>query len=105
MCPILLHITVSKHDRKRYFCNYCLNGFNTETSLTNHKEYCLTHDCMKTEYPVKEKNDILKFINHGRMHKVPFVIYADFECFTKPLNNDTHQELYKPISETRTIRI
>ena len=26
------------------------------------------------------------------MHKVPFVIYADFECFTKPLNNDTQHD-------------
>ena len=88
----LLSHQVSKGKRKRYFCHYCLNGLNTETFLTNHKEYCLTHDCVKTEYPEKGKNDILKFINHGRMHKVPFVIYADFECFTKPLNNDTQQD-------------
>ena len=46
-------------------------------------EYCLTHDCVKTEYPIKGKNDILKFINHGRMHKVHVVIYSDFESLTK----------------------
>ena len=29
------------------------------------------------------------------MHKVPLVIYADFECFTKPLNNDSQQDANK----------
>ena len=82
----LLASQVSKGKRKRYFCHYCLNGFNTETSLMNHMEYCSIHDCVKTEYPKKEKNDVLKFNNRGRMHKVPFIIYVDFECFTKPLN-------------------
>ena len=56
----------------------------------NHKEYCIKHDCVKTEFPTKGKDDILEFINHGRMHKVPFVIYADFECFTKSLDNNTN---------------
>ena len=86
----LLASQVSKGKRKRYFCHYCLNGFNTETSLMNHKEYCSKHDCVNTEFPnkEKEKDRILKFNNRGRMHKVPFVIYADFECFNKPVNNE-----------------
>ena len=80
----LLASQVSKRKRKRHFCHYCLNGFDTETLLENHKKYCSTYDCVKTEFP-NEKNAILKCNNHGRMHKVPFVVYADFECFTKPL--------------------
>ena len=60
----------------------------------NHIEYCLTHDCVKVKYP-EEKDRILKFNNHGRMYKVPFVIYTDFECSTKPLNNDTQQDPHK----------
>ena len=37
---------VSKPEGKRYFCHYCLNGFKTETSLMNHKEYCSKCDCV-----------------------------------------------------------
>ena len=90
----LLSSQVSKHKGKRYFCYYCLNGFKTETFLMNHKEYCSKYDCVKTEYPnkEKEKEKIIKFNHHERMHKVPFGIYADFECFTKPLNNEVSND-------------
>ena len=74
----LLSKEVSKKKCKRHFCYYCFNSFNTETSLRNHMEYCVM-----TVFPEKGKNDILKFINHGRMYKMQFVIYSDVESFTK----------------------
>ena len=49
-------------------------------------EYCENHDCLKTIFPIKNFNDILKFKNHQKMQKVSFVIIADFECFIKPIN-------------------
>ena len=91
----LLSYQVSEGKRKRHFCYYCLNGFNTEISLMNHMEYCLAHDYVKTEFPEKGKNDNLEFTNHKRMYKVPFVIYADFECFTKSLDNNTPSDANK----------
>ena len=33
------------------------------------------------------KNTILNFQNHFKKLPIPFVIYADFECFTKPINS------------------
>ena len=33
------------------------------------------------------KNTILNFKNHFKKLPIPFVIYADFECFTKPINS------------------
>ena len=33
------------------------------------------------------KNSILKFQNHFKKLSIPFVIYADFECFTLPMNS------------------
>ena len=33
------------------------------------------------------KNAILNFQNHLKKLSIPFVIYADFECFTKPMNS------------------
>ena len=96
----LLAFQVSKGNRKRHYCHYCPNGFNTEISLMNHKEYYLEHDCVKIEFPEKGENDLLKFINHERMHKVPLVIYADFECFTKPFNKRVADELLRVAAST-----
>ena len=33
------------------------------------------------------KNTILNFQNHYKKLPIPFVVYADFECFTKPINS------------------
>ena len=32
------------------------------------------------------RHTILKFENHYKQLPIPFVVYADFECFTKPIN-------------------
>ena len=84
----LLTSQVNKNQYKRHFCTFCLNGFKTEKSLENHLEYCSTNECVKTIFPDGEKIiDYIKFENYQKMHKVPFVIYADFEYFLKPIDN------------------
>ena len=37
----LLSSQVSKGNRKRHFCNYCLNHFHSEISLMKHTKKCL----------------------------------------------------------------
>ena len=34
-----------------------------------------------------EEGTMLKFKNYHRSEKVPFVVYADFECFIKPIQS------------------
>ena len=34
-----------------------------------------------------KKGTILKFKNYHRLEKVPFVVYADFECYNKPMQS------------------
>ena len=34
-----------------------------------------------------EKGTMLKFKNYRRSEKVPFIVYADFECFIKPIQS------------------
>ena len=34
-----------------------------------------------------DKRTILKFNNYYKSEKVPFVVYADFECFIKPIQS------------------
>ena len=45
------------------------------------------------------KNTILNFQNHFKKLPIPFVLYADFECFTQPINscqlNPNHSFTYE----------
>ena len=79
----LLSSQVSKGKRKEYFCLNCLNPFPSEESLNKHEEYCKKHKAVKIKMP--EKGTMLKFKNYHRSVKVPFIVYADFECFIKPI--------------------
>ena len=79
----LLSSQVSKHKGKHHFCDRCLNTFWYEKSLNKHLEYCGNYEAVKIDLP--EKGTMLKFINYHRGEKVPFVVYADFECFIKSI--------------------
>ena len=101
----LLSSQVSKHDGKKYFCLRCLNPFNNQKALDKHKEYCSNHEGVRIIMP--EKGTMLKFKNYHRGEKVPFVIYAHFECCIKsihtcdpnPENSYTKQyQKHEPIS-------
>lgn len=39
----------------------------------------------KIEMPIPGENDILKFTEIGKQLRVPFIIYADFETYVKPI--------------------
>ena len=80
----LLSSQVSNHTEKT-FLSRCLNAFRSHKSLNKHKEYCDKHEAVKIEMP--KEGTILKFINYHRGEKVPFIVYADFECFIKPIQS------------------
>ena len=96
----LIYGDVSNHHGKRYFCYRCLNSFHSVKSLEKHTEYCQNNEEVKIEMPMF-KDDKGKFLgpkyihfkNHYRKQRVPFVVYADFECFTEKIDtcqpNDT----------------
>ena len=81
----LLSSQASKGKRKEYFCLNCLNPFPSEKSLNKHGEYCKEHKAIKIKLP--EKETMLKFKNYHRREKVPYIVYADFECFVKPIQS------------------
>ena len=78
----MLH-SQTKHDGKKFFCIYCLHGFMRE-DLIAHKPLCETHGPQHTVLP-GEKDRFMKFTQWGKKLKIPFVIYADFECISSPL--------------------
>ena len=71
-----------RHDAVE-ICRSCLNHFPDKDKLKNHEEYCFQNETIKIEMP-KEGSSI-SFRNHNRAIKVPFVVYADFEAFTKEI--------------------
>ena len=79
----LLSSQISNGKRKEYFCLRCLNSFWCQEALDKHKEYCGEYEAIKIELP--KKGTMLKFKNYHRSEKVPFIIYADFECFIEPI--------------------
>ena len=89
----LLSSGINNHQHKRHFCYSCLNSFHSVKSLEKHKEYCQNNEAVKIEMPMI-KDDEGKFLgpeyiyfkNHYKKQRVPFVVYADFECFTEKID-------------------
>ena len=78
----LIYGDVSNHHGKRYFCYRCLNSFYSVKSLDKHTEYCQNNEAVKIE----RSGGRLYFKNHYKKQRVPFVVYADFECFTQKID-------------------
>ena len=53
--------------------------------MKKHLSYCGKNETAAVKMPTK--NTILKFQNHHKKLPIPFTIYADFECFTIPVNS------------------
>ena len=80
----LLSSQVSGKQHTREFCRRCLNNFHNKEALDKHQEFCSNHEAVKTVMP--EHGTILKFRHFSHSMRVPFVVYADFECFTEPVS-------------------
>ena len=86
-----------KTEIKKYFCKCCLQCFNSEEVLIEHKENCLI---INGKQNVKLKSGSISFKNYFKRLPVPFKIYADFECILKKVecnsikNNSPYTEKY-----------
>ena len=79
----LVHSQLTKDCRKIYICKRCLQHFGREDLLNKHKEDCNTHEAVKIKLP--KKGEVIKFTNYKAHMKIPFVMYADFECMLSPI--------------------
>ena len=68
-----------------YICKRCLCHFTVKNSFEKHEKYCSSNKMAAVKMP--KKGESLYFENDFKKFPVPFVIYADFECFTKPVLN------------------
>lgn len=78
--------SVTKHKAKKHFCMKCLGHFSTENVLLRHEEVCSGDVCQQVMAMAPE-NSILRFTNTRYQQRCPFVVYADFECITNPVQS------------------
>ena len=79
-----LMFNASKHKEKKWFCMMCLQHFSNEIILKEHKSDCLV---VNGEQRVKLDSGYVEFKNYSNKMRVPFKIYADFECILKKCDN------------------
>ena len=77
-------ITKSK-DGKIFICKRCFTHFTKEELLEKHIKYCSNNQTVSVKMP--KPKSYLHFKNYYKKIPIPFVVYADFECFTKTINS------------------
>ena len=95
----LISSQINKNKKKCWICFSCLQPFVKKKTLEEHFELCSKFKCVKTEFP--KKGETLKFKNFMKIHNIPFVIYADFECYLKRMfknigGNTTQFQKHEP---------
>ena len=71
--------------RKLHICKKCLSHFAKQDLFEKQFAYCRQNETVAVRMPIK--NTFLNFKHHFKKLPIPFVIYANFECFTKPINS------------------
>ena len=83
-------------NKDKYFtCRNCLHGFSSRVARDNLHVICGVRDSCRAVLPREEER--LSFKQHQYCSKIPFVIYADFETISIPLEGNTLLA-QKPIS-------
>jgi len=87
----------SSYKGRKYPCRRCLHVFSSEVLLETHKNDCqgIGGKPQRTVMP-KEGQNILKFTNHHKQMRAPYIIYADFEALNIPVEGcaDNPQKSY-----------
>ena len=83
----LLSTQTSKGRRKQHYCRNCLQGYDQEEKLQNHQRYCYDNAPLRIELP--KEGATVQFKNYKNSMRVPYIVYADFESITKPINTCT----------------
>ena len=82
----------TKHKEKKWFCTRCLQHFSSKNVLDKYKEnYLMINDKPKVEL----SSGYISFKNYSNKIRVPFKIYADFECIlrkSKKSSNDIEKD-------------
>ena len=70
---------ITSNNNGDFYCLGCLHSFRPDNALKKHERLCNNYDYCDIEMPYSA-NNTLKYIHGENSLKVPWVIYADFEC-------------------------
>ena len=68
-----------------HICKRCFSHFTKKELLDKHNKYCNSNATAIVKMP--KPKTILYFKNYQKQLPVPFVVYADFECFTQSISS------------------
>ena len=83
-CRLFRSQITSRTNGTIHICNKCFTHFSKEELFQKHIEYCSSNETVAVRMP--SRNSKLCFDNYHKQLPIPFVVYADFECFTKPMS-------------------
>ena len=88
----MFHKTENKN--KKHFCKSCLQCFNSENVLAEHKKDSLSINGVQS---IKSEKGTIEFKNYFKQIPAPFKIYADFECNLKSVEiyEDSYSKKYQ----------
>ena len=67
-----------------YICKKCFIHYTKDELLQKHVLYCSRNETVTVKMP--PRNTKLCFKNYYKQLPIPFVVYAGFKCFTKPIS-------------------
>ena len=85
----LISSQISKHHGAVFICKRCFTHKYSEAHLQEHKKMCKNYKAAVLDMPVvddKGQPPKLKFEAWQKTQDVPIAIYADFECYLKPMD-------------------
>ena len=96
----------NRHNESKHFCERYLHGYSRKDLLERHKPECkgLLKSPTRTEM-LKEGENKMSFTNYHKQMKVPYVIYADFECVLEKIKGCEPKKLHSKNREARTMRV
>ena len=80
----LLSSQTGNQQHTSHYCMKCLNPFHSQEALSKHIDYCYSNEAVKVDMPDEETT--ISFKNIQKSMRMPFIVYADFEFFIKPID-------------------
>ncbi|XP_066592945.1 uncharacterized protein [Prorops nasuta] len=95
LCIRNLSRLISNQTNKRghtiHICERCLHYFHTADKLQVHERDCVQlNDNIRVILPKNAEDCWVSFKNQKNSERVPFVVYADFECLLEKIDNSSN---------------
>ncbi|XP_053990032.1 uncharacterized protein LOC128882456 [Hylaeus volcanicus] len=89
----LVSSLLNKNNHQKYFCDRCLHYFSSSEKLDAHTVDCEKMNDCAIVLP-DDDSKWLTFNNYIRNERLPFVVYANFECILEKTDTDREAPRY-----------